>query len=66
MGDKGGALDTVIDLRGPAPIVERIRELAGSESDPGWIAGLLNREGVPSPRHRPWSPEDVAAILHSA
>jgi len=65
MGDKG-AVNTVIDLREPAPIVQRIRDLAGSESDPGWIAGLLNREGVPSPGHRPWSPEDVAALLHSA
>jgi hypothetical protein len=66
MSDEGGTASTVIDLRGPVPVVERIRELAGSETDPGWIAGLLNREGVPSPKQRPWSPEDVAALLHPA
>lgn len=63
MSDEGGTASTVIDLRDRAPIVERIRELAGDETDPGWIAGLLNREGVPAPGHRPWSPEDVAALL---
>jgi hypothetical protein len=63
MSDEGGA-KTVIDLRGPVPVVERLKELAGS--DPGWVAGLLNKEGVPSPRHRPWSPEDVADLLHTS
>jgi hypothetical protein len=57
---------TVIDLRERAPGVQRILELAGPESDPGWIAGLLNREGYPSPTHRPWSPEDVLAVLDAA
>jgi len=66
MSDEGGTSGTVIDLRDPAPVVERIRELAGADQDPGWIAGVLNREGVPSPAHRPWSPEDVAALLHTA
>jgi hypothetical protein len=64
MSNKGSSGRTVIDLRDPAPVVDRIRELAGSETDPGWIAGLLNREGVPAPSHRPWSPEDVVALLH--
>jgi len=65
VSDKGGRTSTVIDLRDPVPVVERIRELAGGETDPGWIAGLLNREGVPSPENRPWSPEDVAALMPS-
>ena len=65
MSDEGGTPGTVIDLRGPVPVVERIRELAGAEQDPGWIAGVLNREGVPSPGHRPWSPEDVADLLQT-
>ena len=54
---------TVIDLRTSRPVERRILELAGPGSDPGWIAGLLNREGYPSPSHRPWSPEDVLAVL---
>jgi len=54
---------TVIDLRGGRSGENRILELAGPGSDPGWIAGLLNREGHPSPSHRPWSPEDVLAVL---
>jgi hypothetical protein len=54
---------TVIDLRAGRSGEERILELAGPGSDPGWIAGLLNREGLPSPSHRPWSPEDVLAVL---
>ena len=54
---------TVIDLRAGRSGEERILELAGPGSDPGWIAGLLNREGHPSPSHRPWSPEDVLAVL---
>jgi hypothetical protein len=56
---------TVIDLRAGRSGEQRILELAGPESDPGWIAGLLNREGLPSPAHRPWSPEDVLAVLAS-
>jgi hypothetical protein len=56
---------TVIDLRGGRSGVQRILELAGPGSDPGWIAGVLNREGLPSPAHRPWSPEDVLAVLSS-
>jgi hypothetical protein len=54
---------TVIDLRTGRTGAQRILELAGPGSDPGWIAGLLNREGHPSPSHRPWSPEDVLAVL---
>ena len=54
---------TVIDLRAGRSGEKRILELAGPGSDPGWIAGLLNREGHPSPGHRPWSPEDVLAVL---
>jgi len=54
---------TVIDLRTGRSGEQRILELAGPGSDPGWIAGLLNREGLPSPTHRPWSPEDVQAVL---
>jgi hypothetical protein len=61
--------NTVIDLRAGRSLPEncsaqqRIIELAGPGSDPGWIAGLLNREGYPSPNGRPWSPEDVLAVL---
>jgi hypothetical protein len=55
---------TIIDLRDQRPAARRIFELAGADSDPGWIAGLLNREGHPAPGHRPWSPEDVLAVLH--
>ena len=55
---------TVIDLRTSRPGEQRILELAAPGSDPGWIAGLLNRDGYPSPAHRPWSPEDVLAVLH--
>jgi hypothetical protein len=54
---------TVIDLRTGNSGAQRILELAAPGSDPGWIAGLLNREGHPSPTHRPWSPEDVLAVL---
>ena len=54
---------TVIDLRTGRSGEQRILELAGPGSDPGWIAGLLNREGHPSPANRPWSPEDVLAVL---
>lgn len=54
---------TVIDLRAGRSGEQRILELAGPGSDPGWIAGLLNREGHPSPMQRPWSPEDVLAVL---
>ena len=54
---------TIIDLRTSGPGERRILELAGPGSDPGWIAGLLNREGIPSPTDRPWSPEDVLAVL---
>ena len=56
---------TVIDLRTGRSGEQRILELAGPGSDPGWIAGLLNREGHPSPTQRPWSPEDVQAVLSS-
>jgi hypothetical protein len=54
---------SVIDLRDDRPGVERILELAAPGTDPGWIAGLLNRDGYPAPGHRPWSPEDVLAVL---
>jgi hypothetical protein len=57
---------TVIDLREKRPAAQRILELAGQESDPGWIAGVLNREGYHAPGNRPWSPEDVLAVLASA
>ena len=56
---------SVIDLRAGRSGAQRILELAGPGSDPGWIAGLLNREGHPSPANRPWSPEDVLAVLSS-
>ena len=56
---------TVIDLRTGRSGERRILELAGPGSDPGWIAGLLNREGYASPANRPWSPEDVLAVLSS-
>jgi hypothetical protein len=55
--------DSVIDLRTGRSAEQRILELAGPGSDPGWIAGLLNREGHLSPGNRPWSPEDVLAVL---
>jgi hypothetical protein len=58
-------MDEVIDLRMGRSGEQRILELAGPGSDPGWIAGLLNREGYPSPLRRPWSPEDVLAVLSS-
>jgi hypothetical protein len=61
MSESGGG--RVIDLRTGNSGVRRILELAGPGSDPGWIAGVLNREGHPSPTHRPWSPEDVLAVL---
>jgi hypothetical protein len=53
----------VIDLREGRSSEQRIFDLAGLGSDAGWIAGVLNREGLPSPTHRPWSPEDVLAVL---
>jgi hypothetical protein len=55
---------TVIDLRDERPAARRILELAEADSDPGWIAGRLNREGYHPGGHRPWSPEDVLAVLH--
>ena len=58
-----GGGNTVIDLRTGGSPERRIVELAGPGNDPGWIAGILNREGVPSPSHRPWSPEDVLGVL---
>ena len=63
MDDQNSGGRTVIDLRSGRSGVQRILELAGPGSDPGWIAGVLNREGLPSPSHRPWSPEDVLAVL---
>ena len=63
MNEDSSTMRTVIDLRGATPVVNRIRELARPGTDPGWIAGLLNREGYPSPSHRPWSPEDVLALM---
>ena len=62
-GEQGVGGRTVIDLRTGRSGEQRILELAGPGSDPGWIAGLLNREGHPSPTHRPWSPDDVLAVL---
>jgi len=53
----------IIDLRTGRSGEQRILELAGPGSDPGWIAGVLNREGHPSPANRPWSPDDVLAVL---
>ncbi|HEV3352636.1 MAG TPA: hypothetical protein VG076_06910 [Acidimicrobiales bacterium] len=61
--DHHSTRSTVIDLRAGRSAQQRIVELAGPGSDPGWIAGLLNREGYPSPNGRPWSPEDVLAVL---
>jgi hypothetical protein len=63
MDDQNPGGRTVIDLRSGRSGVQRILELAGPGSDPGWIAGVLNREGLPSPAHRPWSPEDVLTVL---
>ena len=69
MDDASSMNEQVIDLRTGRSGEQRILELAGHGSmsghgsDPGWIAGLLNREGHPSPMHRPWSPEDVQAVL---
>ena len=63
MEKQTGAGHTVIDLRSSRSADRRIAELAGPGTDPGWIAGILNREGIPSPSHRPWSPEDVLAVL---
>ena len=71
MDDAGSMNEQVIDLRTGRSAEQRILELAGhgimsaQSSDPGWIAGLLNREGHQSPAHRPWSPEDVQAVLSS-
>jgi len=62
---RGVTVPSVIDLRGDRPGVQRILDLAGPGTDPGWIAGLLNREGYAAPGHRPWSPEDVLAVLAS-
>ncbi|MCU1449780.1 MAG: hypothetical protein JWP02_1950 [Acidimicrobiales bacterium] len=64
MKHDGSTVHTVIDLRDERPAVRRMIELAGTDSDPGWIAGLLNREGYFASGHRPWSPEDVLAVLH--
>jgi hypothetical protein len=61
--EHGFAGRRVIDLRTGRSHERRIFELAGPGTDPGWIAGILNREGIPSPSHRPWSPEDVLAVL---
>jgi len=66
LDQKRSSISSVIDLRGDRPEVQRVLELAGPGTDPGWIAGLLNREGYTSPGHRPWSPEDVLAVLRSA
>ena len=66
MNQKTSGSPSVIDLRGDRPEVRRVLELAGPGTDAGWIAGLLNREGYTSPGHRPWSPEDVLAVLRSA
>ena len=63
MNEQSGGSRRVIDLRTGPSAERRILELARSGSDPGWIAGLLNREGHPSPLDRPWSPEDVLAVL---
>ena len=69
LNEQSDAGRRVIDLRTGRSALEncsgeqRILELAGPGSDPGWIAGLLNREGHPSPANRPWSPEDVLAVL---
>ena len=63
MDDQSGGSRTVIDLRTGRSVEQRILELARTGNDPGWIAGLLNREGHPTPTHRPWSPEDVLAVL---
>ena len=65
MDEESAGGHTVIDLRTGRSGEQRILELAGPGSDPGWIAGLLNREEHPSPTHRPWSPEDVLAVLSS-
>jgi hypothetical protein len=65
MDDQTVGGSRVIDLRSSGPGERRLLELAGPGSDPGWIAGLLNREGHPSPTDRPWSPEDVLAVLAS-
>ena len=62
---QGTAGHKVIDLRTGRSGERRIFELARPGTDPGWIAGILNREGIPSPSHRPWSPEDVLAVLSS-
>ena len=63
MDEHSAVGNTVIDLRTGGSGERRIVELAGPGTDPGWIAGILNREGVPSPSNRPWSPEDVLAVL---
>ncbi len=64
MNEDGTRVRKIIDLRDPVISAERrIFELAAPGNDPGWIAGLLNREGYPSPRQRPWSPEDVLSVL---
>ncbi|MBV8159718.1 MAG: hypothetical protein JO265_02230 [Acidimicrobiia bacterium] len=63
MMDHSSGGRSVIDLRAGRSAEQRILDLAGPASDPGWIAGLLNREGYPSPGQRPWSPEDVLAVL---
>jgi hypothetical protein len=63
MKDDSSAVRTIVDLRDERPAERRIHELAGPDADPGWIAGLLNREGYHAPGNRPWSPEDVLAVL---
>jgi len=65
MDDQTAGNRTLIDLRTGRSGEQRILELAEPGSDPGWIAGLLNREGHPSPTQRPWSPEDVLAVISS-
>ena len=66
MNQEASGVRTVIDLRDDRPVVQRILELAGPGSDAGWIAGLLNREGYPSPSDGAWSPEDVLAVISTA
>jgi hypothetical protein len=43
----------------------RVQELMALETDPGWIAGTLNREGYHPPHDGPWSPEDVLRLMEA-
>jgi DNA invertase Pin-like site-specific DNA recombinase len=57
-----GVLEPAPEL---VPVVRRIFEEARDGWTPGKIALRLNREGVPSPRGKAWSPQVIRGILEN-